>query len=160
MIRNLAVALIAAASLAACDEDGSSPANAATFVVQVEDEQFRVRIEDAATIAQARALLRGEPGGELARFVLGPSLGQCCGGVMNLRFERVGPADVESLKKRLGTNLQPVALFGGGHVGNALIQVLSGLPFDLTWIDSRDGIFPPALPGHVTCEQSDPVPQT
>lgn len=108
-------------------------------------------------IAQARALLRGEPGGELARFVLGPSLGQCCGGVMNLRFERVGPADVESLKKRLGTNLQPVALFGGGHVGNALIQVLSGLPFDLTWIDSRDGIFPPALPGHVTCEQSDPV---
>lgn len=108
-------------------------------------------------IAQARALLRGEPGGELARFVLGPSLGQCCGGVMNLRFERVGPADVESLKKRLGTNLQPVALFGGGHVGNALIQVLSSLPFDLTWIDSRDGIFPPALPGHVTCEQSDPV---
>lgn len=108
-------------------------------------------------IAQARALLRGEPDGELARFVLGPSLGQCCGGVMNLRFERVGPADVESLKKRLGTNLQPVALFGGGHVGNALIQVLSGLPFDLTWIDSRDGIFPPALPGHVTCEQSDPV---
>lgn len=108
-------------------------------------------------IAQARALLRGEPRGEFARFVLGPSLGQCCGGVVNLRFEKVGPADVESLKMRLGTNLQPVALFGGGHVGNALIQVLSSLPFDLTWIDSRDGIFPPALPGHVTCEQSDPV---
>jgi len=108
-------------------------------------------------IARARALLRGEPAEELARFVLGPSLGQCCGGVVNLRFEKVGPANVADLSARLGENLQPVALFGGGHVGNALIQVLSSLPFDLTWVDSRDEIFPPATSGEVICEQSEPV---
>jgi xanthine dehydrogenase accessory factor len=54
-------------------------------------------------------------------------------------------------------NLQPLALFGGGHVGHALVQVLSRLPFALTWIDSRDGIFPSALPATVIAEHSDPV---
>ena len=42
-------------------------------------------------------------------------------------------------------------------MGHALVQVLSNLPFALTWIDSRDGIFPDAVPEQVICEQSDPV---
>lgn len=108
-------------------------------------------------MARARARLQGLPGEALGRFVLGPSLGQCCGGVVHLRFEPVGPDDVPDLRRRLGSNLQPVALFGGGHVGFALIQVLSRLPFALSWIDSRDGIFPEAVPEQVVCEHSDPV---
>lgn len=108
-------------------------------------------------MAAARAQLRGGPAEAESRFVLGPSLGQCCGGVMNLRFETVGPADVAELRQRLPMNVQPLALFGGGHVGHALVQVLSRLPFALSWIDSRDGIFPPVLPASVTCEHSDPV---
>jgi xanthine dehydrogenase accessory factor len=110
--------------------------------------------------ARARARLQGLPGEAdeaMGRFVLGPSLGQCCGGVVHLRFEPVGPDDVPALRRRLGSNLQPVALFGGGHVGFALIQVLSRLPFALSWIDSRDGIFPQAVPDQVVCEHSDPV---
>ena len=39
---------------------------------------------------------------------------------------------------------QPVALFGGGHVGAALARLLSPLPFAVRWIDSRDEIFPDA----------------
>lgn len=108
-------------------------------------------------MARARARLQGLPGEALGRFVLGPSLGQCCGGVVHLRFEPVGPDDVPDLRRRLDSNLQPVALFGGGHVGFALIQVLSRLPFALSWIDSRDGIFPEAVPDQVVCEHSDPV---
>lgn len=108
-------------------------------------------------LAMARARLQGVAGEESARFVLGPSLGQCCGGVVNLRFERVGAHDVVALRERLGMNLQPVALFGGGHVGHALIRVLSTLPFALTWVDSRDGIFPDDVPAQVVCEYSDPV---
>ena len=34
---------------------------------------------------------------------------------------------------------------------------VEGLPFALTWIDSRDEIFPPRLPANVQCEYSDPV---
>lgn len=108
-------------------------------------------------MARARARLQGVPGEALGRFVLGSSLGQCCGGVVHLRFEPVTSGDVPGLRRRLATQLQPVALFGGGHVGFALVQVLSRLPFALTWIDSRDGIFPEMAPDHLICEHSDPV---
>ncbi|MCB2031671.1 MAG: xanthine dehydrogenase accessory protein XdhC, partial [Rhodoferax sp.] len=45
-------------------------------------------------IAHARACLAGTPVDLQRRFALGPSLGQCCGGVMHLRFERVDAASV------------------------------------------------------------------
>ena len=117
-------------------------------------------------IARARAQLAasGEALGPqksaplLARFALGPSLGQCCGGVVHLAFERVGAGDLPELAQRLGNSLLvPVALFGGGHVGHALARVLALLPFRLTWIDSRDGIFPLDMPLRIACEHSDPV---
>ncbi len=91
------------------------------------------------------------------RYPLGPSLGQCCGGVVHLRFGRVGAEDAFRLARDLMPLHQPLALFGGGHVGRALVQVLSPLPFAITWIDSRDGIFPPDVPHSVRCEHSDPV---
>lgn len=91
------------------------------------------------------------------RFALGPSLGQCCGGVVYLSFERVGASDLPELAPTLDTGLAPVALFGGGHVGHALSRMLAPLPFRLSWIDSRDGVFPPDVPARVACEHSDPV---
>ena len=91
------------------------------------------------------------------RFALGPSLGQCCGGVVHLRFEAVGRDDLPALRQRLATGGSPVALFGGGHVGRALVRVFGALPFQVHWIDSRDEIFPDALPANVRCEHSDPV---
>ena len=108
-------------------------------------------------IDEARRRLAGAPGDPVCRYALGPSLGQCCGGVVRLRFERVGAADIPALAERLAPRLAPLALFGGGHVGKALVNVLSRLPFAVTWIDSRDEIFPPQLPANVGCEHSDPV---
>jgi xanthine dehydrogenase accessory factor len=126
-------------------------------------------------IAQARGHLRhaARPGSAppvwRARQALGPSLGQCCGGVVHLAFEPLaplvaGPADgaapsgpAADLVRRLSPPLHPVALFGGGHVGHALVQALAPLPFAITWVDSREGVFPPAVPASVRCEPSDPV---
>ena len=115
-------------------------------------------------IARANAQLAGTVQTSdplVQRFALGPALGQCCGGVMQLRFERVSAADAPALASRLGSDwrrqVRPVALFGGGHVGAALVRVLSTLPFALTWIDSRDSVFPAQLPDGVVCEHSDPV---
>lgn len=111
-------------------------------------------------IAKARTLLQTQPEAtepEVMRFALGPSLGQCCGGVVHLRFEGVGASNADVLRARLRPASSPVALFGGGHVGHALVRVLSPLPFALMWIDSRDGVFPDDVPGHVMCEHSDPV---
>ncbi len=110
-------------------------------------------------MAEARARLNGALGAEVIRYPLGPSLGQCCGGVVHVRFELLGVADTDRLRTDLAQVHPPVALFGGGHVGHALVQVLARLPFALTWIDSRDGIFPAELPDTVRCEHSEPVQQ-
>ena len=88
---------------------------------------------------------------------LGPSLGQCCGGTLRLRFERVCAADAPVLAERLREPLRPLALFGGGHVGRALVQALSPLPYAVRWIDSRDEVFPDQLAPTVQTEHSDPV---
>jgi xanthine dehydrogenase accessory factor len=76
---------------------------------------------------------------------------------MHLSFEKVGSADAGALAGRLAPQRIPVALFGGGHVGRALIGALGPLPFAVRWIDSRDEIFPDAVPANVECEHSDPV---
>jgi xanthine dehydrogenase accessory factor len=110
-----------------------------------------------SAIAEARGRLHGAAGEPVQRYALGPSLGQCCGGVMHLRFERVTAADATALERRLARQLVPVALFGGGHVGRAIVQALAPLPFAIAWIDSRDEVFPPALPENVQAEHSDPV---
>lgn len=106
--------------------------------------------------AQARVLLASGVT-KTVRFALGPALGQCCGGVVHLRFECVDSRDMAALRPRLQPALQSVALFGGGHVGHALVQVLAQLPFAVTWIDSRDGVFPQDVPPSVVCEHSEPV---
>ncbi len=108
-------------------------------------------------MAHARHLLHKGTGDAVVRYPLGPSLGQCCGGEVVLQFERVSATDIERLRTQLARKGTPVALFGGGHVGRAVVQVLLNLPVDLTWIDSRDEIFPPALAAQVRCEHSDPV---
>lgn len=113
-------------------------------------------------IAQARALL-AQPGAEspaLHRYPLGPSLGQCCGGVVTLGFERLSASDLGGLDARLRPALPalPVALFGGGHVGRAIVRQLAELPASVQWFDSRDEIFPEQLPPSVRAEHSDPVP--
>ena len=106
----------------------------------------------------ARAWLAGEPPiTGVQRYPLGPSLGQCCGGVVFLSFRRVTSADAAALRVALLSPLAPVALFGGGHVGTALARLLATLPFAVRWIDSRDGVFPEALPAQVECEHSEPV---
>ena len=44
----------------------------------------------------------------------------------------------------------PVALFGGGHVGRAIVRALEPLPVRVHWIDSRDEIFPADVPANVS----------
>jgi xanthine dehydrogenase accessory factor len=113
-------------------------------------------------IDHARSLLAAagpNPGDAPQRLLyrLGPGLGQCCGGEVQLQYECVSQADAPALCARLSAFDAPLALFGGGHVGRALVQVLSALTIPITWIDSRDEIFPERVPDLVHCEHSDPV---
>ncbi len=45
-------------------------------------------------------------------------------------------------------------LFGAGHVGKAVVRALQPLPFRITWIDSRDSVFPDDLPPHIVAMSS------
>ena len=108
-------------------------------------------------IAHARALLLDPSLARVQHYALGPSLGQCCGGQVTLSFTPVSKDDIATLADQLRSSTVPVALFGSGHVGAALVQVLGLLPVDLTWIDSRDQAFPTDVPSNVHCEHSNPV---
>jgi xanthine dehydrogenase accessory factor len=176
----------------------------------------------------AREMLRQGLAWQVTSFPLGPALGQCCGGFVELWFERIeaaqraafttfgttrsnargecvlatvaGPdrpprralleqgaasafgdpaldpwvkdevaamqaeepanarlarnADWTLLLERVDVPVTPLYLFGAGHVGSALVSVLSGLPFDVTWVDGREGVFPEKLPTNVTAHAS------
>ena len=82
-------------------------------------------------------LLNEQTDQALEHFPLGEKLGQCCGGATSLLFECFVPQRF------------PLLLFGAGHVGRALVPLLSTLPLQTRWIDSRAAEFPPELPAGV-----------
>lgn len=107
----------------------------------------------------ARAWLHeGLPGeARSRRLALGPSLGQCCGGAVEIRLQALSAREVEDVITRLQAQRVPVAVFGAGHVGHALVRALQPLPFSVHWIDSREDMFPAQPLPHVQYEHSDPV---
>ena len=75
----------------------------------------------------------------------------------NLTLQRSTAGNV-TLLELLRPQRLPLWIFGAGHVGQALIQLLSPLDlFDITWVDSRPGLLPPGLPDCVTA-QACPIP--
>ncbi|MDM0043786.1 xanthine dehydrogenase accessory protein XdhC [Variovorax dokdonensis] len=140
---------------------GSAPREAGTWMAVWDDAITGTigggQLEFQAEQAARSWLAGGSAIDEVRRYPLGPTLGQCCGGVVFLAYRRIGRADAAALRTELGASLNPVALFGGGHVGAALARLLSTLPFKVRWIDSRDGVFPQHLPAQIETEHSEPV---
>lgn len=127
-----------------------------------------------------------------SRHALGPEMGQCCGGAVEVVSEVyeaatmpegdtviarpvAGPAPMPLSVKRLlatarsqgrapdaqlidGWMIEPVAkpdreiwIWGAGHVGRALVSVLSPLPdVRITWVDTGAERFPDDIPEGVT----------
>jgi xanthine dehydrogenase accessory factor len=91
-------------------------------------------------IEHARGLLRGEALRHEQQLALGPALGQCCGGVVTLRYALLSastPAAWETNAPRFA-----LQLYGAGHVGRAIVRLLEGIHCRVSWIDERDGEFP------------------
>jgi xanthine dehydrogenase accessory factor len=161
-------------------------------------------------IELARDMLLHASAARSQRFSLGAALGQCCGGVVELSWERYtahdralvadalqrqqsggallltrldGTAsgqrqlhalddaafatlqptqrlqrdDGDWLVERLESRNTPLWLFGAGHVGQAVVRVLTDLPFNLTWLDSRPAVLPATLPGVTLIETELPA---
>jgi xanthine dehydrogenase accessory factor len=95
-----------------------------------------------ACAAGTAALLTEFSGAQVARRLL-PGLAE-----RRLQFRSTGSAAARLLEPLAGA--PPVLwLYGAGHVGQALIRLLSELPFDITWVDGRPGLIPAPLPDNV-----------
>jgi len=123
-------------------------------------------------IAKAQTLLGKPTQHKLSSHSLGPDLGQCCGGRVRLVTEVFDAYDLAMAKdyasreaegsfviagrildaefaEQFGDSNRTLYLFGAGHVGRALVLALAPLPFDVTWIDPREGAFPTVSPSNV-----------
>ena len=129
-------------------------------------------------IAKAQALLGKPTQHKLSSHSLGPDLGQCCGGRVQLVTEVFARGDIPAAKsfaarealgpftltgrilepdfvEQFGDSNRKLYLFGAGHVGRALVLALAPLPFDVIWIDPREGAFPSVVPSNVETIQSE-----
>lgn len=128
-------------------------------------------------IAAAQAMFGKGEAMHTTSHALGPELGQCCGGRVDLvtevfdaaslaridafaareqsgAFTLTGRIGSPRFEEHFGVAQRPLYLFGAGHVGRALALALAPLPYAVRWIDGRDGAFPQAVPGNVTRIQS------
>ncbi|HUQ27997.1 MAG TPA: xanthine dehydrogenase accessory protein XdhC [Usitatibacter sp.] len=138
---------------------GSAPRDAgACMLVSAGREWGTVgggHLEHVATQTARGMLASTAETSRVDRFSLGASLGQCCGGIVELSFQRYDASDLASLAEMLEARGSAVPgdtelwLFGAGHVARALINILAPLPFRITWIDSREAMVPAGFPAHM-----------
>lgn len=131
-------------------------------------------------LAMAQGLLGKPRAVRLVSQALGPDLGQCCGGRVQLAiesFDRSNAQEVTALARRedqgpfemrgrlpgletverFGESRRTILVFGAGHVGRALILALAPFPYDVTWADPRPEAFPGVAPGNLTIMPGDPL---
>ncbi len=82
-------------------------------------------------------------------WILGPDIGQCCGGDVDVHFERMKAGDFTRLRhedEALQETLPEVYVFGAGHVGQAVARATAALPLRLTCVDGRAELLPLVAP--------------
>lgn len=141
--------------------EGSAPQDEGATMAVAPDGRFSGTIGGGALewrmLAETRKLLAG---GRRKRFMidqlLGPDLGQCCGGRVSVAIEIYDSSDIGELNRRAQeavATMTPLLLFGAGHVGRALVLALAPLPFIVRWLDGRPDAYPAHVPANVVCEQ-------
>jgi xanthine dehydrogenase accessory factor len=91
-------------------------------------------------IDEARALMAQGADRRVMDIPLGPEIGQCCGGRVEITLARMdAAARAAALAKAEAEHADAphVLIFGAGHVGRALAQALAFLPLRTRLIDQR-----------------------
>ncbi len=115
-------------------------------------------------IATARAMLEKGETEHVETLPLGPNLGQCCGGVVTLRYTDQ-PLKTDGLNAtywRLDPPPEtraPLWLWGAGHVGRAIVRAAPPQAFEIQWIDSAQNRFPRRTGKHVTTTPATDMPR-
>jgi xanthine dehydrogenase accessory factor len=93
-------------------------------------------------LAAAKAMLATRDAApRRARYPLGPALGQCCGGVVELEFSLLDASAIARWPD--SPPLMQLQMHGAGHVGHAVATLLTTLDVHVDWIDERDDAFAP-----------------
>ncbi len=82
-------------------------------------------VEQEVLAGLAALLASSDPRHEVRTFKLGPELGMCCGGQVEILLE---PLEA----------LAPCLIIGGGHIGTALAPLLARAGFAVTLADDRE----------------------
>jgi xanthine dehydrogenase accessory factor len=137
--------------------DGSTPREEGAWMV-VTPQGFHGSIGGGTlewhAMAEAQNLLGKKATAKTIRKHLGPDLGQCCGGRVDLKIESFDQNSLALVKERaqnFAENSRHLHLWGAGHVGRALVLALAPLPFKISWWDARPNAFPSHVPQNVTC---------
>ncbi|SEQ06851.1 molybdenum cofactor sulfurylase [Devosia sp. YR412] len=122
---------------------GSSPREQGTFMLVGRSALFGTIGGGALeymVIEHARRLIANGQAEEAMDVPLGPEIGQCCGGRVGVSLAYADAdrrAELAALVADEDAALPHVFIFGAGHVGRALAQILSILPVQLEVIDTR-----------------------
>lgn len=122
---------------------GSSPREAGAEMLVAGSETYGTigggRLEYMA-IERARTMLAGGENAARMDMPLGPEIGQCCGGRVEIALARLTPPDKQAVRRRAAAEKAShpaVLIFGAGHVGRALAATLASAPLRVLLIDSR-----------------------
>ena len=112
---------------------GSAPREVGTRMIVASNDEWGTigggNLEYEITIKARQILLEAYDQPVLIDVSLGASLGQCCGGRVQVLME-----PVKSKPK--------IVIFGAGHVGKELVDIATELPINIDWIDERQEQFP------------------
>ncbi|MEO9459519.1 MAG: xanthine dehydrogenase accessory protein XdhC [Lentilitoribacter sp.] len=124
---------------------GSTPRNLDAWMLVKRSSIFRTigggQLESIA-IEKARALLQ-KNSNEIIKLdiPLGPEIGQCCGGYVSISIKLLNLRERDTYRKDLRDELASqtdIYIFGAGHVGKALAEAFTLLPYKPILIDSRE----------------------
>ncbi|MFC3678547.1 xanthine dehydrogenase accessory protein XdhC [Bacterioplanoides pacificum] len=126
---------------------GSTPRDQSSKMVVTGEKTYDTigggQLEFVVTNKARELLAHNNDAQQIDHFPLGASLGQCCGGSATVLIETFAACDFQ------------LAVFGAGHVAQALMSIVAGLPCKVTWVDSRAELFPASLPDNVRAVVSD-----
>lgn len=133
---------------------GSSPREQGTFMLVGQAGLFGTIGGGALeymVIDHARRLIANGQAEAAMDVPLGPEIGQCCGGRVKVKLSHADTAQRAALLAQVAQEdgaLPHVYVFGAGHVGRALAQILALLPVQLEVIDTRRDELD-LLPAHI-----------
>ncbi len=122
---------------------GSSPREQGTFMLVGQGATFGTIGGGALeymVIDHARRLIVEGRAEDAMDVPLGPEIGQCCGGRVGVALRYADPDLRQQLMARVAAedaDQTRVYIFGAGHVGRVLAQILSLLPVQVDVIDTR-----------------------